>query len=172
MRNKSELARRGWNMLETTPNKWNKEKPSSWQANNDIDSHSVVLNSINFYLKQITSPRVFRVFRVARYHGLYRSIFFNRKDGFLLTPNICFHDAQISKNNIFCLNGFTYIMSEAAVPSFRLYSYSEHFWKNQWKSPYFNDECLQKIRQNLTFVFTDQFNALSQIFEGIVNLPM
>ena len=32
-------------------------------------------------------------------------------------------------------NGFTY-MSEAAVSSFSSYSYSEHFWKYRWKSPF------------------------------------
>ena len=34
------------------------------------------------------------------------------------------------------INGFTYIMSEAAVPSFPSYSCSEHFWKYRGKSPY------------------------------------
>ena len=59
-------------MSETIPNKWNKEKPPSWWATNDIDSHSVVLDSVNFYLKSSSSLRVFRVFRAARYHRLYR----------------------------------------------------------------------------------------------------
>ena len=34
------------------------------------------------------------------------------------------------------INGFTYIMSEAAVPSVPSYSCSEHFRKYRWKSPY------------------------------------
>ena len=49
-------------MPETTP-KWNKEK----MATNDIDCHSVVLDSLNFYLSQ-----VFRVFRAGRYRRLFR----------------------------------------------------------------------------------------------------
>ena len=38
-------------MPETTPKRWNKEKPPFWWATNYTDSHSVVLDSINFYLK-------------------------------------------------------------------------------------------------------------------------
>ena len=35
------------------------------------------------------------------------------------------------------INGFSYTVSEEAVPSFLSYSYSEHFRKHRWKSPYF-----------------------------------
>ena len=35
-------------MPETIPNKWNKEKPPSGWAANDIDSHLVVLDSVIF----------------------------------------------------------------------------------------------------------------------------
>ena len=35
----------------TIPNKCNKEKPPSWLVTNDIDSHVVVLDSVNFYFK-------------------------------------------------------------------------------------------------------------------------
>ena len=59
-------------MPETIPNKRNKEEPPFWWATNGIDSHLVVLDSVNFYLKYGTSPRVFRVLRGARYHRLYR----------------------------------------------------------------------------------------------------
>ena len=52
-------------MPERTPNKWNNEKPPSWCATNNIDGHSVVLDTANFYCKKSTSPRVFRVFRAA-----------------------------------------------------------------------------------------------------------
>ena len=38
-------------MLETTPNKWYKEKSPSWWATNDTESHSLVLDSVNFHLK-------------------------------------------------------------------------------------------------------------------------
>ena len=41
----------GWNVPEATPNKCSKEKPPSWRANSDTDSHSVVLDSVNFHLK-------------------------------------------------------------------------------------------------------------------------
>ena len=54
-------------MPEKTPNSWNKEKPPLW-VTNDIDSDSVVLDSVTFYLKYSTSPRMLRVFIAARYH--------------------------------------------------------------------------------------------------------
>ena len=81
------------------------------------------------------------------------NIYFNGRDGLLLMPNICFHDAQFSWKNIFFVSsqeislnilitmkkdaalkitydcGFTYIKLEAAVLSFPSYSCSEHFWK-------------------------------------------
>ena len=38
-------------MPEITQNKWKKEKSPSWWATNDIGNHSVVLDSVNFYLK-------------------------------------------------------------------------------------------------------------------------
>ena len=50
-RDKPWQAIKGWNVLETTRKKWNKEKHPSWWATNDIDSHSVVLDSANFCLK-------------------------------------------------------------------------------------------------------------------------
>ena len=44
-------CRTGWNVPETTLNNWNKEKyPCTW-ATYDIDSHSVVLDSVNSHLK-------------------------------------------------------------------------------------------------------------------------
>ena len=44
-------CRTGWNVAETTLNKWNKEKyPCRW-ATYDIDRHSVVLDSVNSHLK-------------------------------------------------------------------------------------------------------------------------
>ena len=63
------------------------------------------------------------------------------------------------------INNFTYIMSEAAILSFPSYSCSEHFWKYQWKSPYFSNDCLWKLYlqldfncQNVTFLFTHSVN--------------
>ena len=50
-RNKPYQARRGYTVPDTIPNKWNKEEPPFWWATNDIDSHLVVLDSVNFYLK-------------------------------------------------------------------------------------------------------------------------
>ena len=38
-------------MPETTPNKWNKEKSPCWWVTNDIDSHSVVLDSVLIFIK-------------------------------------------------------------------------------------------------------------------------
>ena len=54
-------------MPEKNPNNWNKEKPPLW-VTNDIDSDSVVLDSVTFYLKYSTSPRMLRAFIAARYH--------------------------------------------------------------------------------------------------------
>ena len=48
------LVGKGWHVPETTPNKWNKEKPHSLWVTNDIDRYSTVLNSVNFYLKETT----------------------------------------------------------------------------------------------------------------------
>ena len=53
--NKPYQAGKGWNVPETTPNKWNKEKPSSLWATNDIDRYSKVLESVNFHLKKTTT---------------------------------------------------------------------------------------------------------------------
>ena len=52
----------------------------------------------------MTPPWVFRVFRTAKYHRLYRQIFFNEKDGLLLMPNIRFCKAQIPWKNIFSVS--------------------------------------------------------------------
>ena len=41
------------------------------------------------------------------------------------------------------INGFTYIMSEAA--EFSVISLSQHFRKYQWKSLYFSNDCLGKL---------------------------
>ena len=41
-------------MPETTRSKWNKEKPPSVWATKDTDGHLMVLDSVNFYLKQST----------------------------------------------------------------------------------------------------------------------
>ena len=43
------------------------------------------------------------------------------------------------------INSFTYIMSEAAVPSFTSYSCLEHFQKYRRKSPYVSNELQWKI---------------------------
>ena len=50
-RNKPYQARRVWNVPETTPSKWNKEKPPSVWAIKDTDRHSMVLESVIFYLR-------------------------------------------------------------------------------------------------------------------------
>ena len=39
-------------MPETTPSKWSKEKSPSLWVTNDIDGYSMVLDSVNFHLKQ------------------------------------------------------------------------------------------------------------------------
>ena len=52
MQNKPLETRRSWNVSETFPNKWNKEKPPSWWATSNVDIHSVFLDSINFYLSK------------------------------------------------------------------------------------------------------------------------
>ena len=48
------VERAGRNRPEATPNKRDKEIPPFW-ANNGIDRHSMVLDSVNFYLKSNTS---------------------------------------------------------------------------------------------------------------------
>ena len=44
-------CRTGWNVPDITLNKWNKEKYSCTWATYDIDSHSVVLDSVNSHLE-------------------------------------------------------------------------------------------------------------------------
>ena len=50
--NKPQKAGKGWNVPAATPNKQNKEKPPSLLATNDIDRYSIVLDSVNFHLKE------------------------------------------------------------------------------------------------------------------------
>ena len=50
------------------------------------------------------------------------------------------------------INGFTHIMSEAAVQSFPSCSCSEHFRKYWWKSPYVSNDCLWKLCLYLDFL--------------------
>ena len=60
------------------------------------------------------------------------------------------------------INGFTYIMLEATVPSFPSYSYSEHFWKYRRKSPCVSNDCLSLLTQGLSvFTFNWTFCAYS-----------
>ena len=49
------------------------------------------------------------------------------------------------------INGFSYIMSEADVPSFPSYNCSEHFTKHQWNSPYIINVCMRKLYLYLDF---------------------
>ena len=44
-------------MPEIISNKWNKEKPPSCCATNDIDNHLVVLDSVKFFLKKALHHR-------------------------------------------------------------------------------------------------------------------
>ena len=50
------------------------------------------------------------------------------------------------------INGSTYVMSEATVPSFPSSSCSEHFRKCRWKSPYVNNDCLWKLSLCVDFL--------------------
>ena len=52
----------------------------------------------------MTPPWVFRVFRTAKYQGLYRQTFFNEKDGLFLMPNTRFYKTQIPWRNIFSVS--------------------------------------------------------------------
>ena len=49
-RNKPKQPEEGWNVPETTSNKWNKDKPLSLWVTNDTDRYSMILDSINFHL--------------------------------------------------------------------------------------------------------------------------
>ena len=48
---------------------------------------------------KISLPRMFRVFRAARYDRSYRQIIFNVKGDYFVDPNIFLHEAQISSDS-------------------------------------------------------------------------
>ena len=117
-------ARTAWNETETTPNKRNKEKPSSLSATSDIDRSSMVSDRVikhsfdsgqrnEIQLKQqwVLQENLYCLKSSLLkwlHHGcsefaelLYIIDCIAKWWFFLMMPNICFHDAQISWKNVF-----------------------------------------------------------------------
>ena len=109
------------------------------------DSHSVVWDSRDFYLKQSIGTGIYFLMQTMAFCQ-YLTFAFMMDN----IPGTTYSTINFSINILISMTkgaehilvnavGFIYIMSETAVPSFSPYNCSEHFRQCRCKRPYFSD---------------------------------
>ena len=153
-----------------------KKPPSRW-ATNDIDSHSVFWKAVIFIQNKALHHGCLELLEqldnigcIGKYLWIEKMAFCwylnllswcsNFLEQYFPCQHFNLHEERCREHfSEYCnsyfpttqINGFTYIMSEAVVPSFRSYNCSEHIWIYRWKSPYFNNNCMWKLYLGLDF---------------------